>query len=82
MGTQLCRSKKAPRSIGTVRVNNEIGVGVVLEAFAHLLPVADIRSFTVILEAIQLWDSRGEYKTRDDHVLPGGRAEKVCRTNQ
>ena len=41
-----------------------------------------MRSFTVVHEVIELYDLRGEYKTRDNYILPRGSAEKVRRTNQ
>jgi len=43
--TQVCmlRDENKPRSIGTIGVNNEIGVRIALESLAHLFPVSDMR---------------------------------------
>jgi hypothetical protein len=38
-------SENRPRSIGTVCVDNEIRIRIVLETFAHLLPVSGRYSF-------------------------------------
>ena len=43
-----------PRSISTIRINNEIGIGVVLETFAHLLPVSRMYSFSVSRDVLAL----------------------------